>query len=87
MACKLAFMQRDEIERVLLRHLEFDGKKKEFTLDIDVAIDELRMIDLTQSKFKFSQIYSQMIVPEWMLSSNEEEKDEDSFEDEAEKKV
>jgi hypothetical protein len=44
MQSKLAFMQRDEIERVILRHLEFDGKKKEFTLNIDVAIDELRMI-------------------------------------------
>lgn len=47
MASKLAFMQREDIERVILRHLEFDGKKKEFSLNIDIAIDELRMIDLT----------------------------------------
>jgi hypothetical protein len=47
MGSKLAFMQRDEIERVILKHLEFDGKKKEFTLESSVAIDELRMIDLT----------------------------------------
>lgn len=80
MASKLAFMQREDIERVVLRHLEFDGKKKEFSLNIDVTIDELRMIDLTQSKYKYSQIYSQMIIPEWMLDSNEEGKQEESEE-------
>jgi hypothetical protein len=82
MASKLAFMQREDIERVILRHLEFDGKKKEFSLNIDIAIDELRMIDLTQTKYKYSQLYSQMLVPEWMLHSNEEGKMEEEQEGE-----
>jgi predicted nucleic-acid-binding Zn-ribbon protein len=69
-------MDREEVERVVLRQLELDGNK--FKIDLDSVIDELRTSDLVCSKYKYSEIYSKMIVPEWMLKYTEEAKEEES---------
>lgn len=39
---KLVFMPKEDIERIILSNLEFDGKKKRFILDITKAIDMMR---------------------------------------------
>jgi hypothetical protein len=63
---KLVFMQREDVERIILQHLSL-GKSR-LLLDEQTMIEVILISDIYPTKYKFSRIVSKMIVPEWMLT-------------------
>jgi hypothetical protein len=57
-------MPKEEIERIILSNLGFDGKRKRFTVDIIRAIDMIRDFDIHHTKPKFSNVYCKLVMPE-----------------------
>lgn len=80
MASKLSLLPKEDIQKIILANLGFNGAKKQFILDVTKAIDQLRDIDVHHMKPKFSEIYCKLVMPEHMLDRDihEEEIKEDS---------
>jgi hypothetical protein len=73
-------MPKEEVERVLLSNLIFNGYKKSLILDVTKAIDMMRDYDINHMKPKYSEIYCKLIMPQYMLDRDfyeEEIKSED----------
>ena len=84
---KLFLMPKEEVERVLLSNLNFNGSKKALILDVTKAIDMMRDYDINHMKPKFSEIKCKLIIPDFMLEQDiheefkAEEEQEGNFDD------
>ena len=80
-------MPKEEVERVLLSNLNFNGSKKALILDVTKAIDMMRDYDINHMKPKFSEIKCKLIIPDFMLEQDiheefkAEEEQEGNFDD------
>lgn len=85
MTSKLVFLSKEEIERILIRNLSYNGKDKKLWIDRLKITELLRDCDINHTKRKFSQILSTMIIPKNMLindfTESEHRESEDDFEE------
>ncbi|CDW77078.1 UNKNOWN [Stylonychia lemnae] len=83
---KLVFLSKEQIEKVIIRHLSFNGEKKSLFLDRSKVIENLRDVDINHTKRKFSQIKSKLVIPQAMFEedfteSDDRQMEEDDFEE------
>jgi hypothetical protein len=62
-AAKLVFLSREEIERIIIRNLSFNGEQKSLILDRQKVIENLRDCDINHTKRKCAQIKSKLVIP------------------------
>jgi len=67
---KLAFIPKEQVERILMRNLTFNGKHKRLQIDREKCLEMLRDVDVHSSRKKFTEIRSKLIIPETMLDSD-----------------
>ena len=79
---KLFLMPKEEVERVLLSNLNFNGQKKSLILDVTKTIDMMRDYDINHMKPKFSEIKCKLVIPDYML--NKDVHDEETKQEEEE---
>lgn len=63
-------MPKEEVERVLLSNLNFNGLKKALFLDVTKTIDMMRDYDINHMKPKFSLIECKLVIPDYMLDKD-----------------
>ena len=68
-------MPKEEVEKVLLSNISFNGKKKSLILDVTKAIDLMRDYDINHMKPKYSEIYCKLVMPEFMLDRDYHEEE------------
>lgn len=66
-ASKIHFMQREDIERIILKNLSMIPNKLELALDMTTLVEMTRDTDINYTKQKFTEIYGKLIVPESMI--------------------
>ena len=67
---KLVFLSKEQIESVLVRNITFNGEKKSIFLDRQKVIENLRDVDINNTKKKFTQIRSKLVIPQQMLDED-----------------
>lgn len=76
---KLAFMAREDVERILLKNLHYVPEKRELVIDNQNLLEMVREADVHHTRVKFTEIYCKLMLPSSMLdhppmSANEETK-------------
>ena len=69
-ASKMFFLPKEEIERLVVRNLSFNGKHKSLWMNRTKVIEQLRDTDINHTKKKLSIIKSTLIIPQSMFDDD-----------------
>lgn len=67
---KLAFLARENVDRIIMQNLSFDGARKAFQMKLTDLLSMTRNSDVSFMKSRFYELKSKMIIPEIMLEES-----------------
>ena len=64
---KLSFLAREDVEKVVLQNLEYLAPGKELVVNLPSLIQMARDIDINSTKVTYTEIYSKIILPQFIV--------------------